>query len=54
MLRSPEDEAVQLSGIEQLFMEQTQAGAAQVESTTQLHQSLEAFDLHGFQLLASA
>ena len=26
MLRSPEDEAVQLQGIEQLFMEQTQVG----------------------------
>ncbi|CAK9112577.1 Hypothetical protein (Fragment) [Durusdinium trenchii] len=42
MLRSPEDEALQLAGIEQLFVEQTQAGAAQLESTPQLHQSLEA------------
>lgn len=41
MLRSPQDETLQLSGIEQLFVEQTQAGAAQVESTPQLHQSLE-------------
>lgn len=41
MLRSPQDETLQLSGIEQLFVEQTQAGAAQVETTPQLHQSLE-------------
>ena len=41
MLRCPQDESLQLTGIEQLFVEQTQAGAAQLESTPQLHQSLE-------------
>lgn len=42
MLRSPQDEALQLRGIETLFAQQTQAGAASEDASPAMRRSLEA------------